>query len=94
MMCEKEMVKKAADVLRISEELAIENSTPIPDNKSIYVSNPVRGGGRVIIVNDGTYLFATSGVSFADHMQAYVNGKRSEKQRTRMCYADLQGQSK
>ena len=42
-----------------------------------YIFEPVRGGVGLIVASDGSVLFATSSISFDKHLEAFINGKRT-----------------
>ena len=72
-----ETLALAAGKLGISEEETRKTGKNLPGTEAWYFHNPVRGGSSIIVDEDGTYLFATSLVNPKDHIQSFLDGKRS-----------------
>ena len=49
----------------------------LPEDNAIYMWENIRGGIGIIIGEDKSYLTATSGVNFEDHLKKYREGKRN-----------------
>lgn len=77
MLTKKEQIKLAAKLLCCSEDVINGNCGIINHLNALYYSEPVRGGGSIIIGQDGTALFANSSVSFSVHVQEFENGRRT-----------------
>lgn len=73
----KQIMKIAAETMKVPIEVAEDNFKELPEQDAFYFWNPVRGGIAVIVGNDGEKLGASSGVSFDQHLQAYVDGRRN-----------------
>ena len=71
------LIKIAAEAMKISEEKAVENYKQIENSNAYYFWNPVRGGIAVIVNEDGEKLSATSAISFQKHWDAFQSGKRN-----------------
>jgi hypothetical protein len=71
------MIAIAAEALKITEEEAKKNSKPIPEIEAVYVWNPTRGGGAVIVASNGEKLAAGSSVNFDAHLQVFRDGTRN-----------------
>ena len=72
-----EIIEIAANTLHISTAEAQKNYKEIADVNAFYFWNPVRGGLAVIIAENGEKLAATSSISFEQHLQAFLSGKRN-----------------
>ncbi len=73
----KGILKTAAELLKITEEAALEHVKALPEHNAFYFWNPQRGGNAVIIADSGEKLAATSAVSFEKHLSAFLAGKRN-----------------
>ena len=71
------MVKLAADILGMTSDEARKNSKSIPEIDAAYFWESTRGGKAIIVNENCEKLAATSSVSFEDHVQAFINGKRN-----------------
>jgi len=47
------------------------------EENAYYISRPIKGGGSVIVANDGSFLFADSSVGFIKHLEEFKKGRRS-----------------
>lgn len=74
---ENKIVKIASYVLELSEEEVQKHCKEVPEINGYYFWNPVRGGLSVIINKDGEKLGATSSISFAEHLRAFMDDKRN-----------------
>ena len=72
-----EMASLAVEKIGITSEAAMGTGKKLPGTNAFYFSNPVRGGSAIIIDDDGSYLYATSLSSAKEHIQAFLDGKRS-----------------
>lgn len=68
----------AAKLLGLRPNDAARNSRPVPAMKATHFWNPSRGGGSVIMGADGTFLFASSSITWDRHLEAYVAGRRTD----------------
>ena len=50
----------------------------LDDVDATYYWQPIRGGGALIVGDDGQVLFANSSVAFKTHVEAYAQGKRTD----------------
>ncbi len=73
----KRILTTAAETMKVSPEVAEENCKELPEQDAYYFWNPVRGGIAVIVGRDGGKLGASSGISFEQHLQDYIDGKRN-----------------
>ena len=71
-----EMKKIVCELLKVGDSQLI--SYKEIDKDTIYFYQNFRGGSSVIISKDGTFLFATSAVSFEKHLEEFKNGRRSK----------------
>ena len=71
------IVTLAAQVLKLSEDETKKNSKTIPEIRGYYFWNPLRGGGAVIIDENGEKLAAGSAVNYSALLQAFLDGKRN-----------------
>ena len=74
-MDKEEKLQLAKEILK-SENIKTVHLEELDADK-FYVST--RGGGSLIIANDGTYLFAASGISPQQHIEEFEKGLRSNK---------------
>jgi hypothetical protein len=72
-----ELIKIAAQVMKVTSEEAEKHYKKIPEIDAYYFWSPVRGGIAVIISDEGEKLGATSSVSFEKHLQAFKEGRRN-----------------
>ncbi|SCW51001.1 hypothetical protein SAMN02910400_01064 [Lachnospiraceae bacterium C10] len=73
----KQILKIAAETMKVPIEVAENNYKELPERNAFYFWNPVRGGIAVIVGANGEKLGASSGISFDQHLQAFVDGKRN-----------------
>ena len=71
-----EMKKFACQLLKVDDSQTI--SYKEIDKDKIYFYQNFRGGSSVIISKNGTFLFATSAISFEKHLEEFKNGRRSK----------------
>ena len=76
-MEKKEQLVYAAQLLKISEDQAKEYGGFIPGTNIFYVSVPQKGGGSLLVDDDGSVLFAGSAVGFDEHFLDFKQGKRT-----------------
>lgn len=72
-----EKYKLAAELLKQDFKTIEENSELIQDLSAIYVSIPIKGGGSIIIADDGSVLYADSSVGYTQHVKAFKEGIRT-----------------
>lgn len=72
-----EKIKLAAKLLMISVEQAEKHSGKIDEVSAMYFSIPEKGGGSLIIGDDGGVLYADSSVGYKRHLEAYKQGIRT-----------------
>ena len=72
-----EILKTVSALLKFTEEEAAAHMKALPEHHAFYFWNPRRGGGAVIIAENGEKLGATSAVSFEKHLNAFLAGKRN-----------------
>lgn len=69
-------VELAAHVLKASkDELECKQ---LANEAGFYVSQSVRGGGQLMVANDGTGLFANSSVTYDKMLEAFNEGRRTD----------------
>lgn len=73
-----ELAAVAARVLAIPEEDARNNSRHLEHLSAYYFWEAARGGGAVVIGNDGSMLFANSSVAPEKHIDAFGDGRRTD----------------
>lgn len=69
--------KLAAEFLGISLADAQVNQRDLPEEHATYFWEIGRGGGALIVGEDGRVLFANSSVSFDAHTDAFASGQRT-----------------
>lgn len=75
-MSNKFIKKRAAEILSCQADCLEEKE--IPEQNAIYFRNTNRGGGAIIVSNDGAMLFADPFfVDYNAHLQKFINGERS-----------------
>lgn len=72
-----EQIQLAARLMRVTKEQAEAYSGMIPDSKALYLSIPKRGGGSLIVAEDGSVLYAGSAIGYEAHLKAFQEGKRT-----------------
>lgn len=72
-----EKIKLAAKLLMISVDQAEKYSGKIDEVSAMYISIPEKGGGSLIIGDDGGVLYADSSVGYKRHLEAYKQGIRT-----------------
>jgi hypothetical protein len=74
-MIQEKALELAAKLLKVdTSEL---ESRPLENATGFYAYQPIRGGGALVIANDGSVLFANSSVNPEDHLKAFYEGKRT-----------------
>lgn len=76
---DQQLVEIAAVWLSVATEEAAQKSKDVPETAAVYFWTEGRGGGAVLVGKDGSALFATSSVSYDDHLSAFLAGKRSDE---------------
>ncbi len=72
-----EQIKLAAKLLMITSEQAEKCSGRIDEVSAMYFSIPEKGGGSLIIGDDGGVLYADSSVGYKRHLETYKQGIRT-----------------
>ena len=67
----------AAKLLKLTLDEVQEYGGTIPQTHDLYISVPKKGGGSLIIGEDGSVLFAGSAVGFTEHKDAFDRGERT-----------------
>ena len=67
----------AAELLAISPADAQSNQRNLPELHATYFWESGRGGGALIVGQDGGVLFANSSVPFDTHVHAFASGRRT-----------------
>ncbi|MCI8654281.1 MAG: hypothetical protein HFJ48_00150 [Clostridia bacterium] len=70
-----EIVDKIAKYLNV--EAKILHQKELKEDKAIYIYEEAKGGRQVIVSEDGTFLGATSAVSFEKMIEEYRLGRRN-----------------
>lgn len=73
-------VDKAAELLKVSKEVVEKNQKQLGGGTCFW--NPIRGGGSVIIADDGSFLFGSSSVSPQELEEEFKKGRRSQTRET------------
>lgn len=76
-MTKTEKIELASQLLEISVEAARDCSGELTEIPALYFSVPEKGGGSLIIGDDGSVLYADSSVGYARHLNAYKQGIRT-----------------
>jgi hypothetical protein len=76
-----ELIEIASSYLGIDPDLALSHYREIEGDDILYVWEPKRGGGTLLIGVDGGVLFANSLVNFDDHLEAYRKGMRTDPEK-------------
>ena len=77
MLSKEEQIKLGAKVIGITYEEASKYVMDLPNCDAIYISDPVKGGGSVIVGSNGEVLYANSSVDYDVHVKEYQNGRRT-----------------
>lgn len=77
MLTKIEQVEIVAKLLHIPIKSIYENSALIEHLNALYFSEPVKGGGSIIIGEDGSVLFANSWIDYSEHLKDFENGIRT-----------------
>lgn len=77
MLTKEEQIKLAAKLFGCSIEKINSNCGVIEKLNALYYSEPVRGGGSLIVGQDGSVLFANSSVKFSTHLKEFKKGRRT-----------------
>lgn len=76
-----ELIETAGSYLGIDRAVASSYCREVEDGSVLYVWEPQRGKGALLIGTDGGVLFANSSVKFDDHLEAFRQGKRTDPDR-------------
>lgn len=75
-MNEEQAKQLASQLLKVTpKEL---QSRLLDNDAGVYVYQPIRGGGALMIANDQSVLFANSSVNPDEHLVAFLDGKRTD----------------
>ena len=77
MLSKEDQIKIGAKVIGITFDEALKYVMDLSDCDAIYISDPIKGGGSVIVGRDGEVLYANSSVSYDVHVNEYKNGRRT-----------------
>lgn len=72
-----EKIKLAAKLLNVPVNALTDCCGEIAEADAMYFSVPEKGGGSLIIGNDGGILYADSSVGYKRHLEAYLKGIRT-----------------
>ena len=74
-----EQIKIGKNILSTYMECPEESLTitELAEDSAIYISQPIRGGGSIIVASDGSYLFFNSSISFDEALEEFRKGRRS-----------------
>nr|WP_295949793.1 hypothetical protein [uncultured Agathobaculum sp.] len=72
-----EKIELASKLLNVSVENLNACYGEIADVSATYFSIPQKGGGSLIIGDDGSVLYADSSVGYKRHLEAYLDGIRT-----------------
>lgn len=73
---ERELI--ASRLLRLALDQVHQNHKEIPEIRATYFWQPGRGGGALIVGEDGSVLFAHSSIDFTTHVEAFHRGRRTD----------------
>jgi hypothetical protein len=76
-MMNENMISIVMELLNLSREEVEKNHKELHEINAFYFWNNSRGGKSIIINEFGEKLIASSIVSFEEHLQAFVDGKRN-----------------
>lgn len=76
-MTKVEKIELAAKLLNVPVEFLTGSSGEISEANAMYFSIPEKGGGSLIIGDDGGVLYADSSVGYKRHLEAYLQGIRT-----------------
>lgn len=76
-MTKVEKIKLAAKLLNVSVNNLTGCCGEIAEANAMYFSVAEKGGGSLIIGNDGGVLYADSSVGYKRHLEAYLKGIRT-----------------
>lgn len=71
------LVTMAAEVLDMSEGEVREHTKEVPEVDGFFVWNPARGGRSMVVNRQGERLVAKGFVSFEQHVQDFLAGRRN-----------------
>lgn len=76
-MTKVEKIELAAKLLNVPVETLTGCCGEITEANAMYFSVPEKGGGSLIIGDDGGVLYADSSVGYKRHLDAYLKGVRT-----------------
>ena len=78
-----EQIKIGKNILSTYMECPEESLTitELTEDNTIYISQPIRGGGSIIVASDGSYLFFNSSISFDEALEEFRKGRRIQGKR-------------
>lgn len=76
-MTKAEKIALAARLLEVPADKLEHCCAPVPGLPALYFSVPEKGGGSLIIGDDGGVLYADSSVGYSRHLEAYRQGIRT-----------------
>lgn len=72
-----EIIDYVCELLKISKDEAMKNNKKV-EEKLTYYWNTNRGGGSVIVDDEGNYLAAVSSVNFERLLEEFKKGERNK----------------
>lgn len=76
-MTREEKINLAAELLELPVEYMKQCCGEIAEIPAMYFSVPEKGGGSLIIDDEGGILYADSSVGYKRHLEAYMKGVRT-----------------
>lgn len=78
MLTKDEKIALAAKLMKISLSDAEKYCSMLDElGTALYFSIPVKGGGSLIVADDGSVLYANSSVSPQTHIDVFLKGRRT-----------------
>ncbi len=76
-MLKDEKIELAAKLLKVPVDSLKNCYGEIEEVSALYFSIPEKGGGSLIIGDDGSVLYADSSIGYKRHLEAYKQGIRT-----------------
>jgi len=73
-----ELVDLAATCLGTDQNDVLTHHEDLPEESAVYVWRPIRGGGKIIVAEDGSALFGASSIDRETLFDLFRQGKRSD----------------
>ncbi len=73
-----ELVDLAATCLGTDQNDVLTHHEDLSEESAVYVWRPIRGGGKIIVAEDGSALFGASSIDRETLFDLFRQGKRSD----------------